>query len=443
MFELNRELILKASSPDIEVTVALPSSKSESNRALIIRAISEGNVKIKNLSVAEDTLIMERLLNTIFEYSGDYVSSQNPAASPEPCFLDVGAAGTVMRFLTAFLSVQPGDFVLTGSPRMQKRPVGLLVEALRELGASINYMSGKGYPPLRIQGRAALAGGRVTIPGTISSQYISALLMIAPRFTSGLELEITGKPASGPYIQMTLDMMTAAGVSSNGDLASGLISIPEQSYKNTTIEIESDWSSASYWFSIAALSTRSTVFLKGLKENSLQGDRQVCRIMEFFGVEHEFRNGGLAIHKNASSLPRDQGVVPLFDFSECPDLAQTVIACAAGLGVNGSFTGLETLRIKETDRIMALDTELQKLGVRLVDSGTTFTLDLSRRSIPASVCFNTYEDHRMAMALAPLALVIPELKLEDPAVVNKSYPSFWADLSSAGFEVTLDENAWE
>jgi len=443
MFELKRELLLKASSRDIEVTVALPSSKSESNRALIIRALSEGNVKIENLSVAEDTLIMERLLNTIFEYSGDYVSSQNPAASPEPCFLDVGAAGTVMRFLTAFLSVQPGDFVLTGSPRMQKRPVQLLVEALRQIGASITYMSGEGYPPLRIQGRAALAGGRVTIPGTISSQYISALLMIAPRFTSGLELEITGKPASGPYIQMTLDMMTAAGVGSNGDPASCLISVSKQSYKNTTIEIESDWSSASYWFSIAALSSRATIFLKGLKANSLQGDRQICGIMGFFGVEHEFRDEGLVIHKIAFSLPPDQGVVPLFDFSECPDLAQTVIACAAGLGVNGSFTGLETLRIKETDRITALDTELQKLGVRLVDSGTTFTLDLSRRSIPESVYFNTYEDHRMAMALAPLALVIPELKLEDPDVVNKSYPSFWADLSSAGFEVNRDENAWE
>ncbi len=406
--------------------IALPGSKSECNRALIIQALAEGRVQVQNISEAEDTQILMKLLAAVHELRAAGSGAIDGSGVAEPLLLDAGAAGTVMRFMTAFLCVQQGEFILTGSERMKQRPVLVLAEALKVLGAEIRYLEKEGYPPLHI-GASNPKNSRVSIQGDISSQYISALLMIAPCLEKGLELSIVGELTSRPYVNMTLQMMHQAGI--KFEEQENTISIRHQLYQETEIYVEPDWSASSYWFSIAALAKEADFLLLGLRVSSLQGDRVILKIMEGFGVKASFEEKGLRITKGQAKFTNQ-----LLDLKECPDLAQTLIVCAAALGQNLSFTGLETLRIKETDRIAALQNELAKIGVLLIEEGVNFRLDTSGLNFPNEVSFATYHDHRMAMAFAPLALRIKNIYFDDQKVVVKSYPAFWEHLKLSGFQ---------
>ncbi len=396
--------------------VALTGSKSESNRALIIRAMSKGKVTIANLSSAEDTVVLTHILDSIAQ----------PGTGAR--IVNVGPAGTAYRFLTAYLAMQQGEFVLTGSERMLERPVGILVNALRELGANIQYEGNQDYPPLRIKGPFKQLQRSVSVQGDISSQYISSLLLIAPALPLGLELNIEGELTSRPYVQMTLDMLQEAGISH--EWTGNRITIAPQSYQASTLTIEPDWSAASYWYAIAALSEDAIISLKNLKEKSLQGDKAIAAFMQGFGIDTTFTDGEIILKK---SKPSEQAQV--LDLKECPDLAQTLIVCCAALGRNASFTGLETLRIKETDRIAALQNELEPMGIRLTEHAGRWDLDCSKLRFPEKMSIHTYHDHRMAMAFAPLALKVKEVELQDAKVVGKSYPHFWKDLENAGFDI--------
>ncbi|WP_026899223.1 3-phosphoshikimate 1-carboxyvinyltransferase [Daejeonella oryzae] len=405
---------ISAASKDIKCTIELTGSKSESNRALILNALSKNVVQVKNLSTAADTVTLDQILKT-------EISTDNTT-------LDVGPAGTAMRFLTAYASAQNSEVVLTGSERMLQRPVKILVDALREIGANIDYLGVDGFPPLKIKGPLVKQKSSISVKGDISSQYISALLLIAPTLDQGLELRISGELTSMPYVEMTLAMLEQAGIKS--DWQENRIQIDRQDFKPSTLSIEPDWSAASYWYAIAALSDSAEIFLPGLTQYSLQGDSRITEIMANFGITSQFINDGVLLTKENKKLERR-----IFDFKDCPDLAQTVIVCCAALGHDASFTGLETLKIKETDRVKALQTELQKIGVKLIEKNLTCKLDCSGLKFPEKLKVSTYEDHRMAMAFAPLALLIPELEIEDPQVVEKSYPGFWNDLEKAGFRI--------
>ncbi|MEJ2881971.1 3-phosphoshikimate 1-carboxyvinyltransferase [Pedobacter sp. GR22-6] len=400
----------------IETAITLTGSKSECNRALIISALSRGSVEIENMSNAADTVTLNRILQSI--------SQQNPHQQT----VDVGPAGTAMRFLTAFLSVQQGDFLLTGTERMKQRPIGILAEALRAVGASISYAGAEGFPPLSIQGPLQQSNDRVSIKGDVSSQYISALLMVAPTLSQGLTLEIEGELTSVPYVKMTLDMLQEAGISHTW--SGNSISIQAQDFGTAILAIEPDWSAASYWYSIACLSGSANIELPYLKEKSLQGDSRIREIMQAFGVSTSKTEKGILIQSSAKDFNKE-----ILNLKDCPDLAQTIIVCAAALGKDLAFTGLETLKIKETDRVQALQNELAKIGVLLKEDNLIYTLDCTNLHFPEKVTFGTYEDHRMAMAFAPLALLINEVELEEMNVVEKSYPDFWKDLEKAGFTV--------
>lgn len=402
----------------IRTEISLTGSKSECNRALIISSLSKGKVKVENMSDAADTVTLNRILNSL--------SSGNPQRQT----VDVGPAGTAMRFLTAYLSVQTGDFLLTGTERMKQRPIGILAEALKSIGASLSYAEQNGFPPLEIKGPFRQCSEKVSIKGDISSQYISALLMIAPALPEGLRLEIEGELTSLPYVKMTLDMLKESGISYTWN--NNVISISSQPFSEATLTVEPDWSAASYWYSIAALSEQAEISLPYLKEKSLQGDSRIREIMTAFGVATQQTAKGIAI--STAEKHFDGAVLNLKD---SPDLAQTIIVCAAALGKNLAFTGLETLKIKETDRIAALQAELSKIGVVLTEDNLIYTLDCSGLNFPQRVRFKTYEDHRMAMAFAPLALLIDEVVLEEMNVVEKSYPAFWQDLEKAGFIVNV------
>lgn len=407
---------IKLSHPTkkINARIELTGSKSESNRALILQALSGGKVSIVNLSEAADTTTLSNILNL-------QPATQNTQ-------LNVGPAGTAMRFLTAFLSLQKGEFTLTGSQRMQERPIGILVEALKTLGAQIEYGAKEGFPPLQIKGPLQQKTASIKIKGDVSSQYISALLLIAPSLEKGLELAIEGELTSRPYVEMTLAMMEQAGIRHTWN--ENTIGIEPQEFKDSTLIIEPDWSAASYWYAMAALAQEAELFLPNLQAYSLQGDARTPELMANFGITSQFKNGGVALNKEAKKLERK-----IFDLKDCPDLAQTLIVCCAALGHEATFTGLETLKIKETDRVKALQIELAKLGVKLIEKNLTYKLDCSERNLPQKIQINTYEDHRMAMAFAPLALLIEEVEIIDPEVVNKSYPHFWDDLKKAGFEI--------
>lgn len=396
----------------LNCTIPLTGSKSESNRALIMQALSEGAVQVKNISEAADTVT----LNNILE-------------AGKQSIVDIGPAGTAMRFLTAFFTIQDGEVILTGSERMKQRPIGILVDALRSLGADISYTENEGYPPLRIKGLFKPESDQVKIKGNISSQYISALLLIAPRLEKGLKLIIEGELTSRPYVEMTLAMMEQAGI--RHQWTDNVISIAHQPFKRSEISIEPDWSAASYWYSIAALAEEAEIFLRGLTKYSLQGDSKITEIMANFGITSEFRDGGVYLKKEPKKLERK-----IFDFKECPDLAQTVIVCCAALKHDATFTGLETLKIKETDRVNALQVELAKIGVKLIEKNQTYKLDCSGLDLNKNITVATYDDHRMAMAFAPLALVMPGLEIEDHLVVEKSYPDFWKHLEIAGFDIS-------
>lgn len=402
--------------------VALAGSKSISNRALIIQALCSEAFPISGLASAKDTQLMQALLQS------------------DEAVLDAGAAGTTFRFLTALLSLREGVQILTGSARMKQRPVGALVEALRALGADIQYLEKEGYPPLRIGSprQMGVRAREISIPADTSSQYISALLLIAPALPHGLTLRLEGRIVSRPYIDMTLRLMEYFGVGYAWE--GSTIHIESQVYAPRPFEVEADWSAASYYYAMAALAPEAELTLGGLFAHSLQGDAVLSQMMRQFGVETTFADGKAHLRKAKDTAPvRDFE----WDFITCPDLAQTLAATCAGLGVRGLFTGLETLRIKETDRIAALQKELAKVGVILEEASPHlaprhgkpyFILQGEARSASLPV-FDTYEDHRMAMALAPLAMRFP-VAIREPQVVEKSYPDFWKDLEKMGFAVT-------
>ncbi|WP_241499002.1 3-phosphoshikimate 1-carboxyvinyltransferase [Rufibacter ruber] len=390
--------------------VTLPASKSEANRALIIRALSGQDFPIHNLSDANDTQLLNRLLSTP---AGEEVSAED--------------AGTVMRFLTAYYAATGQKLKLTGTPRMCQRPIGVLVDALRKLGAKIEYLGQEGYPPMQMNGFEGTGTNQLTVRSDISSQYISALLMIGPLLPQGLELTLEGKISSEPYIRMTLAQMAHFGVQATFE--GNLISVAPQKYQPQEFTVESDWSAASYWYSITALAKEADIFLPGLRSNSLQGDSVLPTLMAPFGVKTKFSAEGVRLTKQPV-----QEKIARIDFSACPDLAQTVVALAAGLRVEFDMTGLESLRIKETDRIAALQNEVQKFGAELKETEPdVFAVFLQKQpeNVPA---VHTYEDHRMAMAFAPLALKQPVI-IEEPKVVCKSYPRYWEEMQNAGFQV--------
>jgi 3-phosphoshikimate 1-carboxyvinyltransferase len=409
-------IILSHPSKKIQANIALTGSKSESNRALILQALSHGLVSVNNLSEAADTVGLNNILEA--------VKTQNLKQ------LDVGPAGTAMRFLTALLATQPGEYTLTGSQRMKERPIGILVDALQKLGAHITYLEKEGFPPLLIKGPFEQQENYIRIKGDTSSQYISALLLIAPILPKGLCLEIEGDLTSKPYVEMTLAMLAQSGIQHSWD--GNQIGIEQQEFKPSTLVVEPDWTAASYWYAIAALAQEAIVCLPHLKAYSLQGDSKITELMANFGITSQFKNEELLLTKESKTPERK-----IFDLKECPDLAQTLIVCCAALGHEATFTGLETLKIKETDRVKALKTELAKIGVSLIEKNLTYKLDCTHRVLPKKIQIATYEDHRMAMAFAPLALLIDEVEIIDPEVVAKSYPHFWDDLKTAGFEIKM------
>ena len=396
-------------------TANLPASKSEANRALILQALAGGGT-LDNLSDAHDTQLMRRLL----------------AAAPGTNVLDAEDAGTVMRFLTAYLSVTGWRGQLTGTARMQERPIAVLVDALRQAGARISYVGRAGFPPLNLEGFGPESAGPavLAVRGDISSQYISALLMVGPRLPGGLRLQLTGHVGSRPYISMTVALMRHFGAACavEGDT----ILVQPTAYQPTDYSVEADWSAASYWYSLVALAPAgSEITLPGLRQQSLQGDQAIVEIMAHFGVETTFTAEGLHLMQR----PVAAGEPLSFDFTDCPDLAQTVAVVAVALNRPIKMTGLESLRIKETDRILALQTELAKFGGDLRDVGNGHFRAESSGFVVNNQSVATYHDHRMAMAFAPLALRGP-LTIEAPGVVKKSYPHFWKELAQVGFAVS-------
>ncbi len=445
---------ISASKKKISGTIHLTGSKSESNRALIMQALSKGAVQVKNVSEAADTVTLLGILQSAGVEKGELrredgrqetengkLKGEEIGQTPEgnrgkvkgenPQLVDIGPAGTAMRFLTAYYTLQDREVILTGSARMKQRPIGILVDALRKLGAEIEYTEKEGYPPLKIRGPLNQKSEKVSIKGDISSQYISSLLLAAPLLEKGLELIIEGELTSKPYVEMTLAMLSQAGIKYSWD--ENTIRITNQTYSKSTISVEPDWSAASYWYAIAALADEAELFLPGLNGYSLQGDSKITEIMANFGITSQFKDGGVFLKKEAKKLERK-----IFDFKECPDLAQTVIVVCAALGHDATFTGLETLKIKETDRVNALQVELAKIGVNLIEKNQTYKLDCSGRDLNKTISINTYDDHRMAMAFAPLALVLNEMEIDDHLVVEKSYPHFWKDLESIGYEVVVN-----
>lgn len=390
--------------------IFISGSKSESNRLLILQKLFP-EVFIENLSDSDDTCYLKKALTTQKEE------------------INIGHAGTAMRFLTAYFAVQNNrTVVLSGSDRMHNRPIKILVDALRDLGAQIEYAEKDGYPPLRIAG-TALSKDSVEINGNVSSQYISALLLIAPSLPNGLKIELTGEITSIPYIQMTLSLLSQIGVESTFEGQEIKVE-PLKEATPQTIVVESDWSSASYFYSIAALSNLgSAITLSAYKEQSLQGDSVLSSIYEHFGVTTEFSENKITLRKVAESNKNTLQV----DLLKAPDIAQTIAVTCFGLGISCELTGLHTLKIKETDRLEALKAELTKLGAEI--SVTNHSLHLqSSTNINADIQIETYHDHRMAMAFAPLGMLSP-IGILEAKVVSKSYPNFWTDLTSLGFHI--------
>lgn len=409
----------------LHACVQLPASKSISNRVLILHALARGGIVPCNLSDSDDTRVMIRALDGT------------------PGQIDILAAGTAMRFLTAYFSVTPGTRVITGTERMRQRPIRILVNALRELGASIEYVGKEGFPPLRITG-AELKGNEISLAGNVSSQYISALLMIGAVLPKGLRLHLTGDIISRPYIHLTLQLMRDFGAKADWYSKRSIIVRPG-GYQDVPFAVESDWSAASYWFQILALfgdkggdtgkekSAAPVVELLGLFPHSDQGDSRGAAIFSFLGVRTEYTGRGVKLTKTGIPVARLEE-----DLRDIPDLAQTFVVTCCLMNIPFCFTGLQSLRIKETDRITALISELHKLGyVIRSEQDSVLMWDGERRPADADPVIATYEDHRMAMAFAPACLALPQIKIEEPQVVSKSYPNYWRDLQEAGFIVAL------
>jgi 3-phosphoshikimate 1-carboxyvinyltransferase len=403
------------SKPDKTLTgsIVLPGSKSIANRALIIHALSDSPYPIENLSASDDTRVMKQVFNSNTNY------------------FDIGHAGTAMRFLTAFLSRIIGEWTLTGSDRMKKRPIGILVDALRKLGARIEYFENEGYPPLKIFG-SHLKSCVLELDGSVSSQYISALLMIAPTLEGGLTLRLKNKIMSRSYIEMTLKLMEQFGI--QYIWKENEIRIEEQSYQARPFSVEADWSGASYWYEMAVLAEKVDIELIGLQTESLQGDAVLSRWFGQLGIDTISTGKGSRLVKNDCSLPQ----MLTLNFIENPDIAQTFAVLCVMKQIPFHFTGLETLKIKETNRIAALQDELAKFGARITEPAPgelewNGAFPLKKQSIPE---IETYHDHRMALAFAPASQIYGPVAILDPMVVTKSYPNYWEDLKKAGFKIS-------
>lgn len=415
----------------LRASIQLPASKSISNRALILHSLAQSNIVPCNLSDCDDTRVMIRALNETSEQ------------------IDILAAGTAMRFLTAYLSVTPGTRTITGTKRMQQRPIRILVDALRKLGAQIEYTANEGFPPLRITG-TELKGEEISLAGNISSQYISALLMIGAMLPKGLRLHLTGDIISRPYINLTLQLMRDFGAKAEWT-SENSITVHPGGYQEVPFTVESDWSAASYWYQMVALqgiknkkiekqekgsfntSTYPEIELLGLFSHSYQGDSRGAEVFSKLGVRTEYTDHGVKLTSIGVPVAR-----LVEDFVDIPDLAQTFVVTCCLMNIPFRFTGLQSLKIKETDRIIALITELRKLGyVVRSEQDSILSWDGERCPAEAEPVISTYEDHRMAMAFAPACLVLPQIQIDEPQVVSKSYPSYWESLQEAEFKVSL------
>jgi len=403
---------------DISGSINLPASKSISNRVLIINALSFNPYPAENLSDSDDTNVLKKVLH----------SNNNK--------FDIGHAGTAMRFLTAFLARVAGEWELTGSERMKQRPIDILVDALNELGGKIEYLDKEGFPPLKIYG-SHLIGKTIELNGSISSQYISALLMIAPYTQNGLTIKIKGDITSLSYINLTLNLMYKFGIKYEWD--GNTIHIPEQKYLPCEFKVEADWSGASYWYEILAMADKGELFLQNLELKSYQGDAIIAKWFEQFGIESVQMKFGVMLSKSTDKQPDELSL----DFIENPDIAQTMACLCVAKKIPFHFSGLKTLKIKETDRIAALKNELIKFGAKL-DEPIHGELEWNGKadlSIVKDIPFiETYNDHRMAMAFAPMALSCGKIVIDDPLVVTKSYPLFWKDIEKVNFKIIQEEN---
>lgn len=408
----------------INCSINLPASKSISNRVLVVSALcdEDGAGEIGNLATCDDTKVVN-----------------NAFADGLPYEINIGAAGTAMRFMTAFLAQRDGEeHVITGTDRMKHRPIKVLVDALRGIGASIQYVGEEGYPPLKIQGKK-LKGGRLDVPGNISSQYISALLMIAPKLQEGLKLHLVGDIYSRPYIDLTLSIMQEFGAKAYWHDNDDII-IEPTGYKKRSYIVENDWSAASYWYEMSALLSANNEFMndddevtiEGLLYSSRQGDSSIRYLFNLLGVKSVFKD-----KENISDVILKTAITRVakleYDFVNIPDMAQTVVVTCCALGIPFHFTGLASLKIKETDRIEALKAELRKVGYVVEDRNDSELVWNGETCEPSFAPIDTYEDHRMAMAFAPLAIKFGKIEINNPEVVSKSYPNFWDDLESAGF----------
>ncbi|WP_395053386.1 3-phosphoshikimate 1-carboxyvinyltransferase [Flavobacterium sp.] len=404
---------LKTQNSQLSIT----GSKSETNRLLLLQALYP-NIQLENISISDDSDVMHKALT-----HNSQLTTHN--------LINVHHAGTAMRFLTAFFAIKEGsEIVLTGSPRMKERPIKILVDALKQLGANIEYVENYGYPPIKITGKKLLHN-KVSLPANVSSQYISALLLIAPKLENGLQLILEGEITSIPYINMTLGLLNEIGVKTSFknnkiSVTSSAVEMPKKK-----ITIESDWSSASYYYSIIALSEVGTqITLSSYKENSLQGDAALVEIYKNFGVATVF-NKDKSITLSKSKIKNQKSLI--INLQSSPDIAQTIAVTCFGLGISCNLTGLHTLKIKETDRLLALETELSKLGASISVSNSSLTLEIATK-INQNIKIETYQDHRMAMSFAPLALKT-SIIIENAEVVSKSYPTFWEDLKNIGFQI--------
>ena len=393
-------------------TIYLNSSKSESNRLLIIKALSEKEITIKNLSKANDSVLLKNLLE-----------SENLVV------WDAQDAGTSFRFLTSFLAIKKEHVVLSGTERMKQRPVKVLVDALNKIGAEILYLENEGFPPIYVKGKINQVKNKLDIPGDISSQYISSLLLIAPLLEKGIEINIEEPFYSRPYVNMTLNLMNSFGIKS--EVKGNKISIKNQEFSSGSYIVESDWSAASYWYSILSISDNiNNLTLQGLKKKSNQGDSVISELMKSFGVNTQYKEDGIVLTK----IKLDTEEIEL-DFRDCPDLAQTILVVAAYHKIKLKVSGVESLKIKETDRLLAMKNELKKMGCDFYEEDNYRVLEKRRREIDDELSIDTYKDHRMAMAFAPLASK-KSIIINDPDVVVKSYPTYWEDLKKVGFIIT-------
>ncbi|NOR87701.1 MAG: 3-phosphoshikimate 1-carboxyvinyltransferase [Bacteroidales bacterium] len=411
--------IVRKADKELKGDIYLPASKSESNRLLVIDAIlGSEDLQIKNLSTSNDTKVLKRALEALLRLKGTNISVT----------LDMEDSGTAMRFVTAYASAINVKSLITGSERMKERPLSILVNTLQLIGANIKYVDNDGFPPILIEGKR-IKGGVINIDATVSSQYISALMLMAPKMTNGIIMYLKGDIASFPYINMTAKVMEHFGVDIL--MHENAIAIKKQSYSSRKeYVVESDWSAASYWYEMAAFSENVDLFLHGLKKESIQGDSIIAEVYEQFGVHSEFLEDGVRLTKTNNHCKHFNQ-----DFLNYPDMVQTLVCTSAGLGISGQFHGLHNLRFKETDRIHALHTELKDMGLKLDSFEDKILIEKSKLSSKRPI--RTFADHRMAMSFAPLAIPLGEITIESPNVVNKSYPGFWEDLKKTGF--TLEE----